>query len=46
MRVLSVNDLGFSHKGGNLFLVYLQQKEQFAKLSASSIGRLGLTGIP
>ena len=35
MRVLSVNDLGFSHKGGNLFLVYLQQKEQFAKLSAN-----------
>jgi hypothetical protein len=46
MRVLSVNDLGFSHKGGNLFLVYLQQKEQFAKLSSSILGTLGLTGIP
>src|SRR2546430_9507167 len=30
MRVLSVNDLGFDHKGGNLFMTYLQQKEQFA----------------
>ncbi len=46
MRVLSVNDLGFNHKGGNLFLVYQQQKEQFAKLSASALGALGITGIP
>jgi hypothetical protein len=27
MRVLTVNDLGFEHKGGNLFMAYLQQKE-------------------
>ena len=46
MRVLSVNDLGFNHKGGNLFLVYQQQKEQFAKLSASALGALGITSIP
>ena len=46
MRVLSVNDLGFSHKGGNLFLVYQQQKEQFAALSSGILGALGLTGIP
>jgi hypothetical protein len=30
MRVLSVNDLGFSHKGGSLFMSYLQQKEALA----------------
>jgi hypothetical protein len=28
MRVLNVNDLGFSHKGGSLFMNYLQKKEQ------------------
>ena len=33
MRVLSVNDLGFDHKGGSLFMAYLQQKEQFAAKS-------------
>ena len=30
MRVLSVDDLGFDHKGGSLFMTYLQQKEQLA----------------
>jgi hypothetical protein len=30
-RVLSVNDLGFSHKGGSLFMSYLQNKEQLAR---------------
>jgi hypothetical protein len=46
MRVLSVNDLGFSHKGGSLFMSYLQNKEQLARRAkASSLGTLGLTGI-
>jgi hypothetical protein len=46
MRVLSVNDLGFEHKGGNLFLAYLQQKERLASLSlAGTFGALGITGI-
>jgi hypothetical protein len=30
-RVLSVNDLGFDHKGGSLFMSYLQNKEQLAR---------------
>ena len=30
LRVLSVNDLGFDHKGGSLFMSYLQNKEQLA----------------
>jgi hypothetical protein len=30
MRVLSVNDLGFNHRGGSLFMSYLQQKEALA----------------
>ena len=47
MRVLSVNDLGFEHKGGNLFMTYLQSKEQLASLSPSpALSALGLTRIP
>jgi hypothetical protein len=47
MRVLTVNDLGFNHKGGNLFMSYLQQKEQFAAAGpAGSFAALGITGIP
>jgi hypothetical protein len=47
MRVLTVNDLGFAHKGGNLFMAYLQQKEQLARSGAQgSLAALGLRGIP
>jgi hypothetical protein len=47
MRVLTVNDLGFAHKGGNLFMTYLQQKEQLvAKSPKGTLGSLGLRGIP
>ena len=46
MRVLSVNDLGFDHKGGNLFMTYLQKKEQLAARGATAaITSLGITGI-
>ncbi|MDF0515735.1 hypothetical protein P0R31_00560 [Bradyrhizobium yuanmingense] len=47
MRVLTVGDLGFAHKGGNLFMAYLQQKEQLARVGAQGVlGALGLRGIP
>ena len=47
MRVLNVNDLGFAHKGGNLFMAYFQQKEQLAKkMAAGGFGVLGIGGIP
>lgn len=46
MRVLSVDDLGFAHKGGNLFMTYQQQKEQLAALSLGALSALGITGIP
>lgn len=47
MRVLSVMDLGFDHKGGNLFMVHHRQKEQFAtRAQAGAFGALGITGIP
>ncbi len=46
-RVLTVNDLGFSHKGGNLFMTYLQQKEQLASIAPKgALSGLGLRGIP
>lgn len=47
MRVLSVDDLGFDHKGGNLFMTYLQAKEQLAASSPNAtFGTLGIGGIP
>jgi len=46
MRVLSVNDVGFDHKGGSLFMSYLQNKEQLAlKSKAGAFSSLGITGI-
>lgn len=46
MRVLSVDDLGFSHRGGNLFMTYLRNKEQLALRSKSGgLSGLGITGI-
>jgi hypothetical protein len=46
MRVLSVDDLGFDDKGGNLFMVYQQQKEKLAKMSpAGTFADLGIGGI-
>lgn len=47
MRVLSIDDLGFDEKGGNLFVVYQQQKERMAGLSQSgTFHDLGIGGIP
>ena len=47
MRVLTVDDLGFEHRGGTLFLLYQQQKERFARQSGSAaLGTLGVTSIP
>jgi hypothetical protein len=46
MRVLNVDDLGFEHKGGSLFLVYQQQKERLAGLApGGGFGALGIGGI-
>jgi hypothetical protein len=47
MRVLTVDDLGFEHKGGSLFMSYLEQKEQLAaRIANAPFGALGITGIP
>jgi len=47
MRVLSVDDLGFDHKGGSLYMVYQQKKEQLAtKLKQGTLSTLGIGEIP
>lgn len=46
LRVLSVDDLGFSSKGGSLFMTYLQGKEKLAaKVQPVSFSTLGIGGI-
>jgi hypothetical protein len=47
LRVLSVDDLGFDANGGNLFMTYLQAKEQLARQApGGSFAALGINGIP
>lgn len=47
MRVLSVNDLEFNHKGSSIFMAYLQQKERLSALyQGGSLSGLGITKIP
>ncbi len=46
LRVLSVDDLGFDHQGGNLYMNYQQSKEKLANMYASgNLNDLGLTSI-
>lgn len=45
-RVLSVDDLGYAHKGGSLFMSYLQTKERLAaKAQLGNFAALGIGGI-
>ena len=42
LRVLSVDDLGFEHRGGTLFMAYLRNKEALAGRAASvALSQLG-----
>jgi hypothetical protein len=45
LRVLTVNDLGFDHRGGNLFLDYHRQLERLAERSRGSLESLGINGF-
>lgn len=46
LRVLSVDDLGFAHKGGSLFMAYLQTKERLAGAAqGGSFAAIGIGGI-
>lgn len=47
MRVLSVNDLEFGHKGNSVFMAYLQQKERLAARSkGGTLKSLDLSKLP
>ncbi len=47
MRVLNVDDLGFDHKGGSLYMSYHQNKERLAGMFKSGVLReLGIREIP
>lgn len=46
LRVLSVNDLGFDHRGGSLFMSYLKNKEALAgTVDSATLNSLGLEGL-
>lgn len=47
LRVLSVTDLGFKHRGGGLFMAYLKAKETLAERAKSrEYNLLGIGGLP
>lgn len=47
MTVLNINHLGFKHKGGNIFMNYLQNKEKLAtKTGTVSLHDFGVSSIP
>jgi hypothetical protein len=46
MRVLTVDDVGFQHRGGALYLLYQQGKETFAQGPSGPLTTLGITAIP
>ncbi|HEX3717786.1 MAG TPA: hypothetical protein VH595_07440 [Verrucomicrobiae bacterium] len=47
LRVLSVDDLGFQHPGGRMFMTYLSNKEQLALQATNvAISVLGLSSLP
>lgn len=46
MRVLNVNDLGFDHPGGGMYMSYHKAKEQLANMNKNgSLNRLGIGGF-
>jgi hypothetical protein len=46
LRVLSVDDLGFAHRGGTLFMAYLRNKESLAGRATSvQLADLGVEGL-
>jgi len=46
LRVLSVDDLGFKHRGGTLFMAYLRNKESLAgQATAVQLSDLGVEGL-
>jgi len=47
LRALSVDDLGFAHRGGGLFMAYLTAKEQLAtRAPGASLSNFGVGSLP
>jgi hypothetical protein len=47
LRVLSTDDLGFTHRGGAIFVSYLRTRETLAgKAGGASLASLGLSSLP
>jgi hypothetical protein len=47
LHVLSVDDLGYSHRGGNLFLSYLRSREALAsRAPGTTLQTLGISNLP
>jgi hypothetical protein len=47
LRVLNIDDLGFQHPGGRMFMTYLGNKQQLASQApTAAISVLGLGGLP
>jgi len=45
--VLTVDDLGYSHRGGTLFLSYLRSREALAaRVPGATLQSLGLSNLP
>lgn len=47
LRVLTIDDLGYAHRGGTLFLSYLRTREALAaRVPAATLQSLGLSNLP
>src|SRR5205085_11884066 len=47
MHVMTTDDLGFTHKGGTIFMSYLRTREALAgKVGAAALKSLGVSGLP
>lgn len=46
MRVLSVSDLGFDHRGSSIYLAYQRVKETFARVPTGTLKDIGVGAIP
>ena len=47
LRVLSIDDLSFQHRGGGLFMAYLRAKEELAgRAQGGTLSAFGIGGLP
>jgi hypothetical protein len=47
LRVLTVDDLGYAHRGGTMFLAYLRTREALAQLvPGATLATLGIASLP